>query len=192
MPNLDELPRVEVASASELRAWLSDHVDRDDGVWLVTSKKHVPDRYVSTSEVLDELLCFGWVDGVRRALDDDRTMQLISPRRTRHWARSYKERADRLIASGRMRPEGMASIEASKRSGSWDRMDDVDALIVPADLRTALDDSPTAAEWFDSAAPSYRRNLLRWVALAKTEPTRTRRIDRIVDTAGRRERIRNM
>ena len=71
-------------------------------------------------------------------------------------------------------------------------MDDVDALIVPADLRTALDDSPTAAEWFDSAAPSYRRNLLRWVALAKTEPTRTRRIDRIVDTAGRRERIRNM
>ena len=192
MPTLDELPRVEVGSASELRSWLFDNADRDDGVWLVTSKKHVPDRYVSTSEVLDELLCFGWVDGVRRALDDDRTMQLISPRRTRVWARSYKERADRLIASGRMRPEGMASIEASKRSGSWDLMDDVDALIVPSDLRAALDGSPMAGEWFDAAAPSYRRNLLRWVALAKTQPTRARRIDRIVETAGRGERIRNM
>ena len=149
-------------------------------------------RYVSTSEVLDELLCFGWIDGVRRALDADRTMQLITPRRAQHWARSYKVRADRLIAEGRMQPPGMASIEASKRSGSWDLMNDVDALIVPGDLRSALDRVPDAADWFDEAPPSYRRNLLRWVTLAKTAPTRTNRIDRIVETARRGERIRNM
>ena len=85
-------------------------------------------------------MAFGWIDGIRRKLDDDRTMQLISPRKVQHWAKSYKDRAARLIEEGRMQAPGLASIEAGKASGLWSFMDDVDALIVPEDLRMALDD----------------------------------------------------
>jgi uncharacterized protein YdeI (YjbR/CyaY-like superfamily) len=96
--------------------------------------------------VLDEVLCFGWIDGIARKLDDDRTMQLLSPRRVQHWAKSYKDRAARLIQEGRMHPAGLKAIEEAKREGLWDVMNDVDALVIPDDLATALDARPPAAE----------------------------------------------
>ena len=114
----DHLERIEVSSSAQLRGWLLDHHDQDDGVWLVTFKKSHGDRYVSRDEVLDELVSFGWTDGARRKLDDDRTMQLISPRRTQYWAKSYKDRAATLIAEDRMHDAGLRSIEQSKAAGS--------------------------------------------------------------------------
>ena len=188
----ERFDKVLVGSAEELRDWLAANHTREDGVWLVTFKKHVPAKFVSTEQVLDELLAFGGVDGVRRKLDDDRTMQLVSPRKTQAWAKSYKDRAERLIAEGRMAAPGFAAIEASKRNGLWDYWADVDALIVPADLREALSMVPNAAAAFDGSAPSYRRNLLRWVKLAKTEATRTKRIAQIVDASGKGDRIPQM
>lgn len=98
----DRFPRVEVASAAELHRWLAANHARVEAVWLVTFRKSVPAKYVSTDEVLDELVSYGWIDGIRRKVDDERTMQLISPRRTRPWARTYKVRAERLIADTRM------------------------------------------------------------------------------------------
>ena len=187
-----EAPELEISDAGELRDWLDANHGSPQSVWLVTYKKHVAGRYVSASEVLDELISFGWVDGVRRKVDDDRTMQLISPRRTHHWARTYKDRAARLIDAGRMHPAGLATIAESKRLGLWDFMDDVDALVIPDDLSSALRGEPGAYEYFDSAADSYKRNVLRWIKLAKTPPTRMRRIAQTVDHSGRRERLPNM
>ena len=186
------LEKVEVRNTAQLREWLEAHHGRDESVWLVTYKKHVRDRYVSTSEVLDELLCFGWIDGVRRKLDGDRTMQLIGPRRTQHWAKSYKDRAARLIDEKRMQPAGLRAIRTSKSNGLWRFMDDVDALSVPDDLRKALDACPMAAEWFDAAAPSYRRNVLRWIKLAKTPKTRTKRVIDTVNASARGAKIPQM
>lgn len=177
----EKLPRVEVASVEALWAWLETHHAQDDSVALVTFKKAVPDRYVSTGEVLDALLAYGWVDGARHKLDDERTMQLISPRKTQHWTRTYKARAARLEEEGRMCEPGRRAIAESKRLGLWSFMDDVDALIVPDDLRAAL--SGAAGEFFDAAAPSYRRNVLRWVKLAKTAPTRERRIAKAAEAS---------
>ncbi|MDJ0952658.1 MAG: YdeI/OmpD-associated family protein [Acidimicrobiia bacterium] len=188
----NDLARLEVRSAAELRAWLLANHNRAESVWLVTFKKHVEDAYVSVDEILDELLCFGWVDGVRRKLDDDRTMQLVSPRRTQYWAKSYKERAARLIASGRMHESGLAAIEESKRSGLWNFMDDVDALLIPDDLEAALRDDGRAFARFAAFPPSYRRNVLRWVKLAKTSPTREKRIKQVVATSADNRRIRNL
>ena len=185
-------PELEIASAGELRAWLETNHDSPQSVWLVTYKKHVADRYVSVSEVLDELISFGWIDGVRRKVDEDRTMQLISPRRTQHWARTYKDRAARLIDAGRMHPAGLQSIAESKRLGLWDFMDDVDALVIPGDLGAALRDVPGAFEYFDSAADSYKRNVLRWIKLAKTPNTRAKRIGQTAESSGKRDRLPNM
>ena len=184
--------KVEVRNTVQLREWLDANHGQEDSVWLVTYRKHVRGRYVSTSEVLDELLCFGWIDGVRRKLDADRTMQLIGPRRTQHWARSYKDRAARLIEEKRMHPAGLAAIETSKGNGLWSFIDDVDALIVPDDLRRALEARPVAADWFDATAPSYRRNVLRWIKLAKTAKTRTKRIIDTVNASAKGEKIPQM
>lgn len=180
--------KVEVRSREELRAWLASHHDRHEGVWLVTGKKVAGAAFLDRWDVLDELLCFGWIDGIRRKLDDRRTMQLITPRRQQAWAQSYKDRVARLEAEGRMADPGRAAIARSKALGLWDAAAAVDALLVPPALREALQASGSAEAWFDAAAPSYRRNLLRWLATARTEPTRQKRVALIVAacTAGRR------
>ncbi|MEM9665357.1 MAG: YdeI/OmpD-associated family protein [Bacteroidota bacterium] len=189
MLKTERFEQVEITSAEQLRAWLAANHHQNDGVWVVTFKKHTGDRYVSREEVLDEILCFGWVDGIRRKLDADRTMHLITPRQAKHWAQSYKDRAERLIAEGRMQTPGLASIEASKKSGLWSFMDDVDALIKPDDLVDALAAHPPATAHFDAFPPSSQRFVLRWIKLAKTAATRATRIQRIATLAARNERL---
>lgn len=184
----DRFEKVEITSAQALEEWLAAHHAEDDSYWLVTWKKHTGDRYVPTGQVLDALVAWGWIDGPRLKLDDDRIMQLISRRRTAQWAHSYKERAARLIADGRMRAPGRDAVEAAKRAGLWDALSDVDALIVPDDLAAALATSPPAADRFAAFAPSARRNILRWIAGAKTQETRARRIATTATLAARNER----
>ena len=171
----DRFPHVEVRTASELRDWLDEHAGRDEAVWLVTWKKGSP-HHMPKDEVLDELVAHGWTDGVMRRLDDERVMQLVSPRRTQPWARSYKDRAERLTAQGRMHPAGTAAVELARATGGWDAHADVDALIVPEDLTAALQAHPPAAEHFAGFPPSTRRNVLRWIASAKRPETRSRRV----------------
>lgn len=179
----DGLKRVEIATAQGLREWLEKNHKQADSVWLVTFKKSSGAKYVSTGEVLDELVAFGWIDGIRQKVDDERTMQLISPRRTKPWAKSYKDRAERLIAEGRMSESGQASVDEAKASGAWDAMNEVDALVIPDDLNEALTHSPPALDNFLAFPPSTRRNILRWIALAKKAETRTNRIARIATDA---------
>lgn len=189
MIKTDNFLQVEVASSQELRSWLETHHVQKESVWLVTFKKNNPDKYISTAEVLDELLCFGWIDGIRRKLDENRTMQLIAPRKVEHWAQSYKERARKLIKEGKMQPAGLRSIEASKKSGLWDFMDDVDKLIVPKDLHQALKGNARASDFFHAINDSSKRFVLRWIKLAKTDKTRQTRIEKIVELSAKGEKL---
>lgn len=192
MIKTDNFEQVEVTSVAQLRAWLERHHTQTDSIWLVTYKKHLPDKYVSVDEILDEVLCFGWIDGIRRKLDADRTMQLLSPRRVQHWSKTYKERVARLEQAQRMHPAGLRAIAASKQQGLWDYLDDVDALIIPADLSDALTLHPGALETFTAYAPSYKRNVLRWIKLAKTPTTRNKRITQVVRSTIQNEKIPQM
>lgn len=168
--------QVAVASIAELRDWLMAHHGRGDSVWLVTWKKAEPTRYIPRDAVLDALIAFGWVDGLMRKLDDTRVMQLISPRRQQRWAKSYKDRAARLITDRRMHAAGLAAIERSKAAGLWEAMDAVDALVVPADLNDRLATENMGPRW-EALPPSYRRNVLRWITAARTAPTRAKRVE---------------
>ena len=161
-----------VASSQELRDWLLAHHQQQESVWLVTYKKHIAGKYLSKQEVLDELLCFGWIDGIARKLDAERTMQLISPRRTQHWAGTYKERYARLLKEKRVHAAGKQSVAVSKKLGLWDYMDDVDKLIKPKDFADALKAHPSALENFNAFGASVQRFTLRWIKLSKTAPTR--------------------
>lgn len=187
----EHLEQVEVPSSQALHDWLAEHHDQQAGVWIVTWKKHVPDRHVSHEQVLDELVAFGWTDGIARRIDDGRTRQLVSPRRTKPWAKSYKDRAERLIAEGRMHPSGLAAVERARATGMWDAMNDVDALQVPDDLTEALHAHPPAAANFHAFPPSVRRSILRWIASARTSATRTTRIARTVTDAHHNVRVKS-
>ena len=94
----------------------------DESVWMVRYKQHIADKYVGRLEALDLLIAFGWIDGIARKLDEDRTMQLISPRRQQVWTQTYRERAARLEADGRMEESGRAAIRLSQALGLWRRM----------------------------------------------------------------------
>lgn len=189
MIQTENFEKVVVSSVQELKDWLYKNHLQKESVWLITYKKIVPEKYLSTSDVLDELLCYGWIDGIRRKLDDKLTMQLISPRRIEHWANTYKVRAERLIKEGKMQHAGFQSIEISKQKGLWDFMDDVDKLIVPQDLQEALTNSSEAKLFFDAINDSSKRFVLRWIKLAKTDKTRASRIEQIAQLSSKGEKL---
>lgn len=176
MVQTDRFKKLEVTSAEELGGWLLQNHLQEESIWLITFKKSQPEKYLSRWEVLDELICFGWIDGIRRKLDDHRTMQLISPRKVQHWARTYKERAAKLIENGKMHPSGMHCVEVSKANGLWNFMDDVDNLLVPDDLKSALTIDKKALDFFNAINDSSKRFVLRWLKLAKTDRTRQREL----------------
>jgi uncharacterized protein YdeI (YjbR/CyaY-like superfamily) len=181
---LDFLERVQIAGTAELRAWLEANHTRPDSVWLVHYKKCVADRYVPYGDIVDEALCFGWIDGLTRALDAERSMLLFSPRKPRSvWSRINKDRVMRLIASGRMMPPGLAKIEQAKKDGSWDLLTAADNLIMPDDLAKAFAKNKRAARGFDALTESARRRFLGNLALVKGPDARRRRIQAILDAS---------
>ena len=184
----DRFARVEVQAEGDLWAWLAVHHAQEDSVWLVTWKAQHRDRDVSREAVLDALIAHGWIDGRRMKLDEGRTMQLIGPRRQQAWAASYKTRAARLEVEGRMHPAGRAAVARGRESGLWHASDPVDALVDPDDLLAALDAAGGLA-WWQAAAPSYRRNILRWIAQAKRPETRATRVATASSHAGRGEKV---
>ncbi|PRY68724.1 YdeI/OmpD-associated family protein [Marivita geojedonensis] len=153
---------LEITSADQLWTWLAENHGTHASVRLVTWKAANREKYVGREEVLDALIAHGWIDGRRFAVDDSRTAQLVSPRKQQAWSKSYKNRAERLRREGRMHPAGEAAIEEGRASGLWNYYDDVDALVVPSDLAFVLE-----MEKWNALAPSYRRNVLRWIKLAK-------------------------
>ncbi|MCC4212303.1 YdeI/OmpD-associated family protein [Leeuwenhoekiella parthenopeia] len=189
MIKTENFDKVEITSQEELRSWLMKNHAQPDSVWLITYKKNEPAKYVTRWDVLDELICFGWIDGIRRKLDAHKTMQLISQRKVEHWAKTYKERAAKLIREGKMHESGLKAIEISKSNGLWHFMDDVDNLVIPEDLHEELSKNDGALGFFNSINPSSKRFALRWIKLAKTEKTRTNRILKLVELSAKGEKL---
>jgi uncharacterized protein YdeI (YjbR/CyaY-like superfamily) len=183
-----EHEQVEVRSRGELRAWLAAHHMQSDSIWLVTWKKHTP-HYVSWDEVVEEALCFGWIDSQPRKLDADRSMLRLSPRKPGSgWSGVNKARIERLSAAGLMAPPGLAKIEQARRDGSWEALDGASSLDVPPELQAAFIRYPGAAERFASFPPSARRAILEWIGLAKRSQTRAERIEKTAELAQKGER----
>lgn len=186
-----DFERFQIDSPNTLWEWLSIKYESDKSYLLVTWKKSNKDKYVSREEVLDALLAYGWIDGRRYALDENRTMQLICKRKQQNWTQSYRERIERLIGNGLMQPSGLKLVEEAKSNGNWFANIDIDDLICPDDLLSKLQ-SKDAESWWDAVAPSYKRNVLRWLASAKKEATRQNRIALIADSSGAGLKIKNL
>ena len=189
MIETEKFQQVEITSQSELREWLIQNHQQKESIWLVTYKKAIEEKYVSTSQVLDELLCFGWIDGIRRKLDENRTMQLIAPRKAQHWSGTYTARVAKLTKANKMHTSGLKSVELAKQNGLWSFMDDVDQLIKPEDLDAALKKESDAQLFFDHINDSSKRFVLRWLKLSKTIQTRQNRIHKIVELSKKGEKL---
>lgn len=181
-------PRFEVDSVEALRAWLTAHHATEAGAWLVTWRK-ARGPHVSWREIVPELLSVGWIDSRGQKVDDDRTSLLIVPRRAGSgWSRINKEHLERLYAEGRMQPAGIAMVDRARADGSWTKLDEVETLREPDDLRRALDAEPRARRAWDGFPRSPRRAILEWISSAKREPTRVRRIELTVAEAAQGRR----
>lgn len=179
---IEDVAHVEVESRAQWRAWLSEHHASADRVWLVTYKKHCGDRYLPWSDIVREAICFGWIDSRSRRVDADRTKVYVCPRKPGSpWSAVNKRLVAELEEHELLAPAGRAAIEAARADGSWTFLDDVEALIEPADLREALDARRKARAGWDAAPPNLRKRALTEIKLAKTEATRRRRIDKVVE-----------
>jgi uncharacterized protein YdeI (YjbR/CyaY-like superfamily) len=159
------------------RLWLEKHHARKDGVWLVLWKKSSGRAQLTYGEAVEEALCFGWIDSKPNKLDAQRSLLWFAPRKPgTGWSRLNKTRIEQLLATRQMAPAGLARVEAAKADGSWNALDAVENLEVPQDLRLELSKLPAAAAFFDGFPRSAKRSILEWIADAKTQTTRTKRI----------------
>jgi uncharacterized protein YdeI (YjbR/CyaY-like superfamily) len=146
-------------------------------IWLVFYKKHTGKPTISYEDAVQESLCFGWIDSTVRRLDDEKYIQLFTPRKTRsNWSDLNKRRVKMLIKQGLMTEPGLRKIEEAKKNGSWKNLDAVEQLKVPADLVKALSANKKAGDNFTALTPSRKKTFLYWIGSAKTEPTRAKRI----------------
>ena len=185
---VDDYPQIEVRSREAWRAWLAENHADHGPIWLVSWKKGTP-HYLTYDAIVEEALCFGWIDGRTRALDDERSMLLLSPRRPGStWSAANKRRIEALERGDRMTDAGRAKIEAARADGSWTALDAIERLEMPDDLAEALGERGLAT--YEDYPPSLRKQVLYWVGTAKRAPTRARRIAEIAEDAreGRRPR----
>jgi uncharacterized protein YdeI (YjbR/CyaY-like superfamily) len=178
----DGLPKVPFASAADWERWLEEHHSASGGVWIKMAKKDSGIDSVRYPEVLDCALCFGWIDGRREALDERYFLQRFTPRGPRsRWSRINRDKAERLIGQGRMRPAGLAEVQRAKADGRWEAAyEGQRSITVPEDLQRELDARPAAKAFFEGLSSRNRYAILYRLHDAKRPETRARRLEKFV------------
>jgi uncharacterized protein YdeI (YjbR/CyaY-like superfamily) len=186
-----DLPVLTFPGPAELEAWLEEHHASSEGVWLRIVKKGKAEPTVTYAEAVELALCFGWIDSQRGGLDDKYFLQRFTPRRPRgRWSRINRDKVEALIASGRMRPAGLAEVEAAKADGRWEAAYEGQRTAeVPPDLRRELDASPAARQFFESLDSANRYAIIYRLGEAKKAETRERRLRKYIDMLERGEKI---
>jgi uncharacterized protein YdeI (YjbR/CyaY-like superfamily) len=164
------------------RSWLAAHHDAKKEIWLIFFKAHTGKPSVTYRDAVEEALCFGWIDGIIKRIDDEKYAQRFSPRRPgSRWSESNKARVRKMIREGLMTPTGMALVEAGKKSGAWHNASAVERPdAAPAGLDAALAKNTKARRFWESLPPSYRRLYAAWVLDAKRDETRAKRVATVV------------
>lgn len=138
---------------------------------------------------MDEALCFGWIDSTKKSMDEERYMQYFSKRKpTSIWSKINKEKVALLIETNKMTEAGLESIETARQNGSWTKLNDIEALVIPEDLKAVLRSYDHALEYFENLSRSNQKILLYWIASAKRPETRQKRIIEISKSASLRKR----
>ena len=169
-------------SPQSWRDWLAEHHQTSPGLWLKIAKKGAATPTVGYAEAIDGALCFGWIDGQKGKLDDEYWLQRFTPRKPRsRWSKINREKAERLIAEGRMHAAGLREVEAARADGRWDAAYAGQATAtVPPDLARELDLNPVAKEFFATLSSVNRYAILYRIQDAKRPQTRADRIAKYI------------
>lgn len=179
---MTDIPLLTIRNRAALRDWLAANHATASSQWLATYKRHHPD-YLAYEPIVQELLCWGWIDSRTMAVDADRSALLIARRNPKSaWSALNKAHVAAARAAGHMTPAGEALIAAAMGNGMWEFLDDVEQLEVPPDLANALDASGTAAAW-EAYPRSVKRGTLEWIKTAKGTDTRAKRIADVTTSA---------
>lgn len=182
-------PSIHPLTRSEWRQWLEVHHNQTSGVWLVSFKKATGKPRFEYDDAVEEALCFGWIDSKPNKLDAERTLLWFAPRKPgTGWSRPNKVRVERLLRVRLMAEAGIRKVEQAKIDGSWEKLDAIEDLIVPADLSQALGGYSKATLNFSAFPRSAKLGILEWIASARTPQTRARRIEETSRLADNNER----
>ena len=186
-----DLPVHRFPDQAAFEAWLEAEHQTSPGIYVVIAKRGAPEPTLEQAEMVESLLCFGWIDGQVRRLDEHHFLTRVTPRRPKSvWSRKNVEWVQRLTEAGRMRPAGLAAVEAAQADGRWDRAYAGPASItVPDDLAEALAAQPAAREFFEQLDGTNRYAVLWRVHTATTPQTRARRIASLVQMLAEGRRI---
>jgi uncharacterized protein YdeI (YjbR/CyaY-like superfamily) len=173
-------------SQTEWREWLEKNHQSKQSIWLVYFRVSTKVASLNWSQAVDEALCYGWIDSTKKTIDKERYMQYFSKRKpSSTWSKVNKDKVAKLIQNDLMRKAGLDSIETAKQNGTWALMDDVENLIVPEDLRKALNEKEGSMAFFQGQSKSIKKGMLYWVVIAKRIETRKKRIEEIAQSAAK-------
>lgn len=190
MSKIDEFKDYHPRDRRQWRQWLKKNHDTSPGVWFVYYKKASGKPRISHDDAVEEALCFGWIDSLPRKLDNERSKLLFTPRKPKSvWSKLNKGRIEKLIVQNLMTEAGLKKIEAAKQDGSWNKLDEAEALKVPADLDEALKETKTADKYFNLFSRSVKKGILGWIASAKRPETRLKRIEKTAAMATKNKRV---
>lgn len=163
------------------RDWLEANHIEAQSIWLVQYKVKSKKKSITWTEAVEEALCYGWIDSVRRTIDDESYKQYFCKRKPKStWSKINKDKVAILAEQGLMAKAGLLTIEIAKKNGSWNILDEVEALTIPADLEEAFSNQPNSKEQYLLLSKSNQKILLARLVFAKRPETRQKRIEEIL------------
>ena len=187
---MQELDTFCPSSKQEWRDWLNENHLSKESIWLIHYKKSSAKPSVSWSDVVDEALCFGWIDSTRKSRDEESYIQFFTRRKPKSvWSKINKEKIKRLDEAGLIMPAGYKCIEIAKQNGSWTILDAVEEFIIPEDLELAFKTNPETKEYYLRLNKSSRKIILYRLVMAKREETRQKRIQEFIQVAAKQQKL---
>lgn len=166
------------------RNWLKKNHQKEKSVWLIIYKKNSGIPSVYYPEAVDEALCFGWIDSKPNKRDEESYYQFFAQRNPKSkWSKINRDKVERLMAAGKIETAGLNAITTAQQNGTWNALDDVEAIIIPEDLKALFQKNKKAETCFNAFSRSSKRGILEWIANAKKAETRARRIEETVRLA---------
>jgi uncharacterized protein YdeI (YjbR/CyaY-like superfamily) len=188
---MSKLNLLYVFNRQDWRKWLKKNHLSEKEIWLVYYKKHTGKDRVPYEDAVEEALCFGWIDSIIRKIDDEKFAQKFTPRKSSSkWSESNKKRIAKLEKLGIMSEAGIRSVKIAKESGKWN-----ETIQFPnmkefhPDFERELKKHPVASEYFNGLAPSYKKHFVGWIAAAKKDETRKRRIKEALDLLNKKQKL---
>jgi len=189
MPEPDPLRIMTFATSKDLGEWLKANHTTESELWVKIFKKNTGIQSVTWNDVVIESLCWGWIDGVKKSIDDQAYLQRITPRTARsNWSKRNTEHVERLINEDRMNEPGLVHVRAAKADGRWENAYVVSEMEVPADFLAALESKPKTKQFFETLTKSSRYVIAHGLTSAKKPETRQRRFAKFIEMLARKEK----